>query len=146
MNSGVPVLVIDDDPAVTDLVKDMLQSAGYSVAVAHNPFVGLRLAREVKPSAVLCDMLMPDMTGADVLNVLASDPTTAEIARVIMTGHVDADRSNADAFLLKPFQSNELLQVLQRLESRTKLMPGIRVRREAVGPQTRVRNFTSSLN
>ena len=144
MNLGVPVLVIDDDPAMTGLVKDMLQSAGYSVVVAHNPFVGLRLVREVKPSAVLCDMVMPDMTGADVLNVLASDPTTAEIARVIMTGHVDADRSNADALLLKPFQSSELLQVLQRMESRTKLKPGVRHRREALGPQSR--NLTSSLN
>ena len=74
MDSEAPVLIIDDDPAMTDMVKDILEASGRRAAVARNAFHGLRLAREVKPSAVLCDMVMPDMSGSDVLRALASDP------------------------------------------------------------------------
>lgn len=140
---GVPVLIIDDDPAVTEVVEGMLLAAGYSVVVAHNSFLGLRLVREIKPSAVLCDMMMPDMTGADVLHVLATDPTTAQIPRVMITGHVDADRSNADGFLLKPFQASELLGLLQRIERRPKWMRSAVDEREAFGA---ARRLTSSRN
>src|SRR5882672_11307369 len=104
MNLGAPVLIIDDDPAMTETVKEILEAAGQSAAIAGNGFHGLKLAREVQPSVIVCDMVMPHMVGTDVFRTLASDPVTAAIPRVLMTGHADADRSCADGFLLKPFQ------------------------------------------
>lgn len=115
MNFGAPILIIDDDVAIAEMVRAGLEAAGQSATIARNAFHGLRLAREVKPAAVVCDMKMPDMSGGDVLRELASDPVTAQIPRVLMTGYVDADRAHAHAFLLKPFVMNDMLQLLQRI-------------------------------
>lgn len=115
MNLAAPVLIIDDDPQTTDMLKECLEAAGHTAAVARNGFHGLRLAREVKPSVILCDMKMPNMAGSDVLRALASDPATASIPRVLMTGLADADRSHANAFLLKPFLPDDMLTVLRRV-------------------------------
>ena len=121
MDLEAPVLIIDDDPAMTDMVKDILEAAGRRAAVARNAFHGLRLAREVKPAAVLCDLVMPDMSGSDVLRALASDPATARIPRVMMTGHQDADRSCADGFLLKPFHAETMLKLLDTMSTLPRL-------------------------
>jgi CheY-like chemotaxis protein len=85
--------------------------------VARNGFHGLKLAREVNPSVIVCDMVMPHMAGSDVFRTLASDPFTAHIPRVLMTGHSDADRSCADGFLLKPFDAHTVLRLLERMTS-----------------------------
>ena len=116
MNLG-PVLIIDDDVAMVEAVQEMLQEAGHSTAVACNGFHGLKLAREAKPSVIVCDMKMPNMAGADVFRALASDPATAHIPRVLMTGHSDADRSLANAFLLKPFEPRQIVEMMQRMTS-----------------------------
>ena len=115
MQLGAPVLIIDDDPVLAELVKEILETAGHDTAVAHHAFHGLRLARELQPSIVLCDWVMPDMAGSDVLRALAADPATARIPRVLMTGHGDADQSCADGFLLKPFRPDEMLWMLEQM-------------------------------
>jgi CheY-like chemotaxis protein len=115
MNLGAPVLIIDDDPAMVETVKEMLEAAGHATAVASNGFHGLRLAREVKPAVIVCDLVMPHMAGADVFRTLASDPSTARIPRVLMTGRTDADSSCAHALLLKPFQAQDILETMERV-------------------------------
>jgi CheY-like chemotaxis protein len=55
------------------------------------------------------------MAGADVLRELSSNPATSHIPRVLMTGNIDADRSGADGFLLKPFVEAYVIAVLQRV-------------------------------
>ena len=117
MQLVAPVLIIDDDPVLAELVKDILETAGHDTAVAHHAFHGLRLAREVQPSVVLCDWVMPDMAGSDVLRALAADPATARIPRVLMTGHAAADQSCADGFLLKPFHPQDMLCLLEKMSS-----------------------------
>ncbi len=117
MQLGAPVLIIDDDPVLAELVKEILETAGHDTAVAHHAFHGLRLAREIQPSVVLCDWVMPDMAGSDVLRALAADPATARIPRVLMTGHGDADQSCADGFLLKPFRPHDMLHLLKQMSS-----------------------------
>ena len=117
MDLGAPILIIDDDPAATDAVREILEAAGHSTAIARNGFHGLKLAREVRPAVIVCDMVMPHMAGSDVFRTLAADPSTAHIPRVLMTGHCDADRSCADGFLLKPFNAEAVLRLLQRMTS-----------------------------
>ena len=113
MNFGTPVLVIDDDPNFVEVMEEMLHAAGYATAVARNAFHGLKLARELKPAAIVCDVTMPDMTGLDLLRVLAFDPALAQIPRVLVSGRGDVDVSFANAFLQKPFQPAELLAVIK---------------------------------
>jgi CheY-like chemotaxis protein len=121
MNLGAPVLIIDDDPAMTDAVRDILELAGQPTAVARNAFHGLKLAREVRPAVVLCDMFMPDMAGSDVFRELAADPATAHIPRVMMSGYPNADRSLADGFMPKPFDPFFMLNLLQEMASLPKV-------------------------
>jgi len=121
MNLGAPVLIIDDDPAFVEAMREMLEATGQCAVVANNGFHGLRLAREVKPSVVVCDLMMPLMAGADVLRALASDPCTARIPRVLMSGRTDADQSCADGFLQKPFQADEMTRLLKRMTSRPRV-------------------------
>jgi twitching motility two-component system response regulator PilH len=132
MNSGAPVLIIDDDPSATDAVKEVLEAAGHATAVAWDGFHGLRLVREIKPSAVVCDMVMPNMAGPDVFRALAADPTTAHIPRVLMTGHGNPDRSCADGVLLKPFEAEEMLKLLRRLTANPRSPMTTRIPREAL--------------
>jgi CheY-like chemotaxis protein len=131
MNLGAPVLIIDDDPALTEVVKEILEAAGHSAAIARNGFHGLKLAREVKPAVIVCDMVMPHMAGSDVFRTLASDPSTAGIPRVLMTGHIDADRSCADGFLLKPFEAHAMLRLLERMTSLPRVVNAPAKSREA---------------
>jgi CheY-like chemotaxis protein len=76
-------------------------------------------------------MMMPNMAGSDVFRALASDPATAHIPRVLMTGHGDADRSCADGFLLKPFEAQEMLNLLERLAANPRTPQKGRILREA---------------
>ena len=117
MNLGGPVLIIDDDPILAGLVKEILETAGHRTALARNAFHGLKLAREVRPAVVLCDWMMPDMAGSDVLRALAADPLTTRIPRVMMTGHGHADRSSADGFLLKPFRPHDMLHLVSTVST-----------------------------
>jgi CheY-like chemotaxis protein len=117
MNLGAPVLIIDDDSAMTEAVREILEMAGQPSAVARNAFHGLKLAREVKPSVILCDMFMPDMAGSDVFRELAADPVTAGIPRVMMSGFPNPDRTLADGFIPKPFDPFHMLKVLQKMSS-----------------------------
>lgn len=121
MNLSAPVLIIDDDPTTTEVVKEILESAGHTTATALNAFHGLKLAREVKPAVIVCDMVMPHMAGSDVFRELAADPATAGIPRVLMTGHSNADRSGSDGFLLKPIQPHVILELLERMVSKRRV-------------------------
>jgi CheY-like chemotaxis protein len=119
MSLGLSVLIVDDDPSMLEALQEILEIAGYTPAVARNPFHGLKLAREVKPAVIVCDLLMPNMGGSDVLRTLASDPATAKIPRVLMSGRSDGDHSCANAFLLKPFEPGEILSLIGRMTSAT---------------------------
>ena len=126
MDLGTPVLIVDDDPSFLEALQEILEAAGYTPAIAPNAFHGLKLAREVNPAVIVCDMFMPNMAGSDVLRALASDPATAKIPRVLMSGRSDADRTCANAFLLKPFEATDILNLIEKMtstESRPELNP-----------------------
>ena len=111
------MLVIDDDPAVRDLMQRFLGKEGYRVVPAPGGDDGLRLAREMTPDAITLDVMMPGMDGWAVLSELKSDPVTADIP-VIMLTIVD-DRNlgytlGAADFLTKPIDRERLLSVLER--------------------------------
>jgi len=131
MSLDAPVLIIDDDPATTEAVKEILEAAGHATATACNAFHGLRLAREVKPSVIVCDMVMPNMAGPDVFRALAAGPSTANIPRVLMTGHTNPDRSCADGVLFKPFEPEHMLKLLAKVISRQPAMKKPRELKEA---------------
>ncbi|MFN3360126.1 MAG: response regulator [Pseudanabaenaceae cyanobacterium] len=111
------VLVIDDDPYVHDLLKRFLNKHGFAVKMAFNGLDGIRLAREVMPSAITLDVVMPGMDGWNVLGILKADPKTCHIPVIMLT--IDGAKEKGYAlgvndFLTKPINRNRLLSALQK--------------------------------
>jgi GAF domain-containing protein/CheY-like chemotaxis protein len=111
------VLVIDDEPAVRDLMQRFLTKEGFRVVPAAGGEDGLRLARELRPDAITLDVMMPGMDGWAVLAALKADPTVADIP-VIMLTIVD-DRNlgyalGASDYLTKPIDRERLVSVLTK--------------------------------
>ena len=100
------ILLVDDSKFLRLATERALARAGYDVSTAEDGESALRTAREKRPDVILLDMLLPGMTGPDVLKGLKKDPATAGIAVVVLTGlsHKNAARLQKDgafAFLEK---------------------------------------------
>ncbi|MGE0130550.1 MAG: response regulator [Blastocatellales bacterium] len=111
------ILVIDDDPAVQELMKRFLNREGFRVASALDGQVGLRLARELRPAAITLDVMMPGMDGWAVLSALKADAVTADLP-VIMLTIVDEKNLGyalgAAEYLNKPIDRERLLALLAK--------------------------------
>ena len=112
------ILVIDDDPAVLDLMQRILMKEGYRPVLADDPRQAMSLARAVKPSAVILDVLMPGMNGWEVLRALKADGELESVP-VIMLTIVDDRRTGlalgAAEHLVKPIDRDVLVRVLERV-------------------------------
>ncbi len=112
------VLVVDDDPAILELMQRFLNKEGFRVVTASRAEEGLALARTHLPDVILLDVVMPEMNGWDVLSRLKSDPATREIPVVIVTMVDDRSRGialGAAEFLTKPVDWTRLFDILNRL-------------------------------
>ncbi len=111
------VLVIDDDPAVRDLMSRFLTKSGFRAVAASDGEEGLRLAREVNPLVITLDVIMPEYDGWDVLRKLKSDPRLAQIP-VIMVTVVDNQAMGLDLgasnYLIKPVDRDRLAVLIEK--------------------------------
>jgi len=114
------VLVVDDDEAARDLLVRFLRREGFAVRTAPHGVAALPLAREIRPTAVLLDVMMPHMDGWAVLSAMKADPELADIP-VIMVSFVQqkglAFSLGAADYLTKPVQWTRLKGVLDRYRS-----------------------------
>ena len=112
------ILVIEDEEPVRANIVEMLEAEGFEAMEAENGVVGARLARERLPDLILCDIMMPDLDGYEVLNTLRQEAVTAAIPFIFLTAR--ADRSDlrqgmdlgADDYLTKPFTRSEILKAI----------------------------------
>ncbi|MFN8433539.1 MAG: GAF domain-containing protein [Anaerolineales bacterium] len=112
------ILVIDDDPDATYLLRENLGPEEFEIVGARNGIIGQEKARELKPDAILLDILMPDKDGWQVLHDLKNDPATTNIPIILLT-IVDKKalgmRLGAAAYLLKPLNPAEVLSTLRKV-------------------------------
>jgi signal transduction histidine kinase/DNA-binding response OmpR family regulator len=112
------ILVIDDDPAVRDLMQRFLGKEGFAVRTASSGPDGLTLARELHPAAITLDVMMPGMDGWAVLAALKADPGTAAIP-VIMVTILDNKEMGfalgAIDYLTKPVDRGRLLALVRQV-------------------------------
>jgi signal transduction histidine kinase/CheY-like chemotaxis protein len=111
------VLVIDDDATVRDLMTRLLGKMGYRVVAAASGPEGLRMARELRPTIITLDVVMPHMSGWDVLDQLKADPELTAIP-VIMVTVVDHEAlglaRGASNYLVKPVDRDRLAVALDK--------------------------------
>lgn len=131
------VLIIDDDRAIADVTALWLRHAGYEVHCAHDGALGLDRARQWSPDVILLDIRMPGMDGYAVCRQLKSDAQLASIPVVFFTANVQdaarrkASASGGEAFIVKPYESNDVLDAVQHVLART-------------GPQPRENNHAAA--
>ncbi len=117
------ILVIEDEQLVRENILDLLEAEGFEGIGAENGHVGVTWAWDCKPDLIICDVMMPELDGYDVLKLLRKEPVTATIPFIFLTAKADkADfrqgmQLGADDYLTKPFTSAELLGAIStRLE------------------------------
>lgn len=108
------ILVVDDEPAVADLIEAVLVGEGYTVAVARDGAQGLMLARDWHPDLVLMDVRLPAVDGGTVIRKLKAEDGTAGIPIIAMSAgsnirQQSTDLRDADGVLSKPFDIEGLL-------------------------------------
>jgi CheY-like chemotaxis protein len=77
--------VVDDDPKVVDLVRQLLEDAPYRIDTANDGRAALRAIDQARPDAILLDLLMPRMDGFDVIDHLQKDPERRDIPVIVLT-------------------------------------------------------------
>ena len=115
---GAKVLVVDDDPDIRDLVRELLERAGYQVADASNGREGLRVLYEMRPDLVLLDVNMPELDGwatLDRIRDLSEAPVIMLTARTGELEKVRGLKAGADDYVTKPFGRQELLARVEAL-------------------------------
>jgi two-component system phosphate regulon response regulator PhoB len=136
------VLVVDDEPDITGLVAYHLAKAGYRVITAANGTEALKSVREERPDLVVLDLMLPGLSGYDVLAELRRHEATRDVGVILLTARrEEPDRIKgltlgADDYLAKPFSPQELVlrvgAVLRRLAAPAVAASG----RLAAGPIT----------
>ena len=119
IESNAKILVVDDDPGITEIVDAFLSTAGYEVRVENSANGGIECAQEWGPEVILLDIMMPNMDGYDVCATLKNDSRTADIPVVFLTGKdasEDKGRSfkvGGNLFVKKPFSCERLLDIVK---------------------------------
>ncbi len=123
------ILVIEDDSTSRNMFLDGLEAEGFFTIGAENGYTGIQQAQEHIPDLVICDIMMPDIDGYEVLSQLRQDPVTAIIPFIFLTGSGSqaAMRKGmelgADDFLTKPSTVAQLLRAIKmRLEKQAMFM------------------------
>ena len=114
------ILIAEDYDDNRELLRILLSAAGYDVDEARNGAECVEIARRNPPDLVMVDLSMPELDGWGVFRELRSDPATSGIPCVAVTAHVESDRqrvlqSGFDAFVSKPFRTDELLSTVKSL-------------------------------
>ena len=125
MTSGTAqILLIDDDPMITDPLARVLREAGYGVQVAATGASGLAMALVEKPALVVLDVMMPEMDGWQVCKELRTRSATPILMLTALGDEVDRILGlelGADDYLTKPFSTRELLARIRAMLRRVSL-------------------------
>jgi signal transduction histidine kinase len=135
------VLVVDDNETNCEVISEILRAESYEVQFVTNGRMGLLAMAKARPDVVLLDMMMPEMSGADVIEFMRQDPELREIPVILVTARAsEEDRMSglglgADDYLAKPIVAREMLlrvgnmierhrlvRLVERMESHDKLI------------------------
>ena len=111
------ILIIDDETVILDSVSRILNRAGFETQTASTLHEANRKLRDGKFSLIISDAMIPHSGGLELINKLKKDPQYAGVPVILITamdsGRLYSQEISADAVLLKPFDSNQLLETVQ---------------------------------
>ena len=113
------ILVIEDELEIRSNLLELLELEGYSVISADNGMTGLLGAIEHTPDLIICDVMMPELDGHDVLRALRQEPKTVGIPFIFLTALANKEDIRkgmvlgADDYLTKPFTRSEVLTAVE---------------------------------
>jgi two-component system, cell cycle response regulator DivK len=107
------VLIVDDDPAILNMLDELLQDERYETLLATDGNEAVNIAQRERPDLILMDLMLPVMDGAEAIRRLKGDPETESIHIIAMSAganlRMHADQLPADSVIGKPFDLNTLL-------------------------------------
>ena len=116
-----PILVVDDNPDNTEIIREYLEVRGYPIAVAHDGDEALALFERIRPRLVLLDVMMPGRDGWEVCRLMKQHPSLGRDIRIIMVTALDewddkrqALETGADDYVEKPFDLRRLADTVER--------------------------------
>ena len=122
------ILIIEDNLEVRENLEEILELYGYTTEGAENGKTGVQKALANPPDLILCDIMMPELDGFGVLNILSKKPNTADIPFIFLTAKSEKEdfrrgmNLGADDYITKPYYKDELLNVIEtRLQKTDRL-------------------------
>ena len=118
------ILVIEDQQEVRENLVELLELSNYNVLDAENGRKGVKTALDTPPDIILCDIMMPEMDGYEVLYLISKNPATSSIPFIFLTAKAEKTdfrkgmNQGADDYITKPYEEMELLNAIERRISR----------------------------
>ena len=118
MQSRKTILICDDEPALRELIRASMDD-GYEFAEASDGIIAMELAREVSPDIVILDLMLPRLSGLEVLARMNADEDLKDVPVLVITAwnetREDVLAAGADDFVAKPFDPEDLRSAVKRL-------------------------------
>jgi len=118
------VVVVEDDPAIVELLSDELRMQGFQPMVLRRGGTAVKTVKDEKPAVVILDLALPDRDGTHILKELKDDWDAKKIPVIIIsayTGRLDhTGRANAEAVYAKPFDIDELMASVRAAAAKPK--------------------------
>jgi CheY-like chemotaxis protein len=118
ISDAATILVCDDDPSLRELVRAVL-GPRYRFVEAADGTEALAIAREIRPELIVLDVMLPGLSGIEVLEAIRHDAELRETRVVVITAwshaELEAEVAGADRFVSKPFDPDELSSAVEEL-------------------------------
>ena len=105
------ILIIEDESAIRSTLRELLELNGYKAFLAEDGMEGVQLAKEINPDLIICDIMMPRMSGEGVIEELKKDKILSMVPFIFLTAKADISdfrngmESGADDYITKPFRA-----------------------------------------
>ena len=125
MTSNKTILIVDDEPAICDMLRMVLEKTGYQCLEAANGQQARATVIDEKPDLILLDWMLPDINGVTLVHRLKKDELTASIPIIMLTAKSEEDnkieglKAGTDDYITKPFSPRELIARIQAVLRRT---------------------------
>lgn len=119
--AGRHVLLIEDEPNIAEAIRFILMRDGWQVSAEADGAGALERVREARPALLILDLMLPGMSGLEILAALRADPATAALPVLMLSAKGQARdreaavRAGADVFMTKPFSNAEMLAQVRAL-------------------------------